>query len=279
MKSEHIIEVNEANFQAQVLDRSRKTPVVVDFWAPWCGPCRMLGPTLEKLAQEYSGGFVLAKINTDENQHLAMQYGIQGIPAVKAFKDGRVVSEFVGAQPEPRVREFIQKLAVKGTGQPAAEGAEAAETMLLAGKYAEAEAILRKAGAGNGSLPALNLALAKALLGQGKADEADRVLDKLTEGPEAATAQAMKPLVTLLMAVPVGTNGSGEMEGLYQKAGQLISQGNVRGAMDALLDVLRHDKKYRNGEARQVMLAIFALLGDETPLVREYRARLASVLF
>ncbi len=279
MKSEYVIEVSDATFQAEVINRSRQTPVVVDFWAPWCGPCRMLGPVLEKLANEYAGGFILAKINTDENQRVAGQFGIQGIPAVKAFKDGKLVAEFVGAQPEPRVREFLAKFAVKGGGQAAGDGAPDAETLLAAGKYAEAEEVLRKAGAGNGSLPALNLSLAKALLAQGKAQEAGQLLAKLTEGPEAGPAEALKPLVGLLLTATSGTNGFGELEGLYQKAGQAIAHGEMRVAMDALIDVLRRDKRYRNGEPRQVMLALFALLGDESPLVREYRTKLAMVLF
>ncbi len=279
MKSEYVIEVSDATFQAEVINRSRQTPVVVDFWAPWCGPCRMLGPVLEKLANEYAGGFILAKINTDENQRVAGQFGIQGIPAVKAFKDGKLVAEFVGAQPEPRVREFLAKFAVKGGGQAGAGSAPDAETLLAAGKYAEAEEVLRKAGAGNGSLPALNLSLAKALLAQGKAQEAGQLLDRLTEGPEAGPAEALKPLVGLLLTATSGTNGFGEIEGLYQKAGQAIAHGEMRAAMDALIDVLRRDKRYRNGEPRQVMLALFALLGDESPLVREYRTKLAMVLF
>jgi putative thioredoxin len=279
MKSEYVIEVSDATFQAEVISRSRQTPVVVDFWAPWCGPCRMLGPVLEKLANEYAGGFILAKINTDENQRIAGQFGIQGIPAVKAFKDGKLVAEFVGAQPEPRVREFLAKFAVKGGGRAGGDGAPDAETLLAAGKYAEAEEALRKAGAGNGSLPALNLSLAKALLAQGKAQEAGQLLDKLTEGPEAGPAEALKPLVGLLLTATSGANGFGEIEGLYQKAGQAIAHGEMRAAMDALIDVLRRDKRYRNGEPRQVMLALFALLGDESPLVREYRTKLAMVLF
>ncbi len=277
-KSEFVIDVNESSFQKDVLDRSRQTPVVVDFWAPWCGPCRMLGPVLEKLANEFKGGFILAKINTDENQRVAMHFGIQGIPAVKGFKDGRVAAEFVGAVPEPQVRAFLQKLGVKvgtGGGIPAADPA----TLLAQGKWVEAEMALRRMGATNGVEPAVKLNLARALLAQGKGSEANEILNKVKDGPAAAQAAALQPLAAFLLEATTTTNGTGGLDGLYHAAGEKMAAGDLRGAMDGLLDVLRRDKRFRNGEPRQVVLAIFTVLGEDSALVREYRAKLASVLF
>lgn len=277
-KSEFVISVTDSTFQADVLERSRQIPVVVDFWAPWCGPCRMLGPVLEKLANEFKGGFILAKINTDEDQRFAMQYGVQGIPAVKGFRDGKLAAEFVGAVPEPQVRAFLQKLGVK-VGAGAAANAVDPVALLAQGKWIEAEMALRQMGATNGAEPAVKLNLARALLAQGKAVEATELLNKVNDGPEAAQAAALRPLAALLLEATSGTNGAGGLDGLYHAAGQKIATGNMRGGMDDLLDVLRRDKRFRNGEARQVMLAIFSVLGDESPVVREYRNKLASVLF
>jgi putative thioredoxin len=278
-KSEFVIDVTEATFQADVLDRSRQVPVVVDFWAPWCGPCRMLGPVLEKLANEFKGGFILAKVNTDENQRIAMRFGIQGIPAVKGIKDGRVAAEFVGAVPEPQVRAFLQKLDVKvGSGAGVAAGPDV-NALLAQGKWIEAEMALRQMGATNGAEASVKLNFARALLAQGKGAEADEILNKVTGGPEEVVALQLRPLASLLLEATTHTNGAGGLDGLYHAAGQKIAAGDLRGAMDALLDVLRKDKKFRNGEARQAMLAIFQVLGEESALVREYRGKLASVLF
>ncbi len=147
------------------------------------------------------------------------------------------------------------------------------------GKWIEAEMALRRMGATDGAEPSVKLSLARALLAQGKAEEANQLLDEVTDGPEMAQAVALRPLASLLLEAATTTNGAGSLDGLYHTAGEKIAGGDLRGAMDALLDVLRRDKRFRNGEARQVMLAIFAVLGDEHALVREYRTKLASVLF
>ncbi|MCH7497524.1 MAG: thioredoxin fold domain-containing protein [Candidatus Marinimicrobia bacterium] len=133
--TEYIYDSSEATFENDVIRRSEETPVVVDFWAPWCGPCRVLGPTLERLANESDGAFYLAKVNVDENPQLSLRFGVQGIPAVKAFRDGKVVSEFVGAQPEPRVREFLKEIAPTEADQ----AVEDAASMLATRHWAEAE--------------------------------------------------------------------------------------------------------------------------------------------
>jgi putative thioredoxin len=277
-QSPNIIDVNEATFEADVIGRSRQMPVVVDFWAPWCGPCRMLGPTLEKLAKEANGAWTLAKVNTDENQGLAMRFGIQGIPAVKAFRDGKVAAEFVGALPEPQVRQFIAKLgAAPGAGNLVAD--EAAQ-LLRERRWAEAEATLRRPRIG-GSPAAVALGLAKALLAQGKAREAEPVLDGIKDGPEFASAEKLRPLARYLIA-------SGSVEDVagadtpaahFFRAARVLKEGSVIAALEEMLAVLRKDKRYRDGEARLVSLGLLELLDDADPQKREYLNKLASVLF
>ena len=277
-QSPHIIDVNEASFETEVIGRSRQMPVVVDFWAPWCGPCRMLGPTLEKLAKEANGAWTLAKVNTDENQGLAMRFGIQGIPAVKAFRDGKVAAEFVGALPEPQVRQFIAKLGAA----PAAGKSEADEAgqLLRERRWVEAEAALRRPRIG-GNPAAVALGLAKALLAQGKAREAEPVLDGIKDGPEFAAAEKLRPLARYLIA-------SGSVEDVagadtpaahFFRAARVLREGSVIAALEEMLAVLRKDKRYRDGEARLVSLGLLELLDDADPQKREYLNKLASVLF
>ncbi len=274
-----VIEVSEANFQAEVLHRSRQVPVVVDFWAPWCGPCRMLGPVLEKLAKEFNGGFILAKINTDENQRLAMQFGIQGIPAVKGFRDGKVAAEFVGAQPEPQVRQFLQRLGVtKGAGQ-SASGADEAARLLAARRWTDAEAAYRRAG--DVKTPAVALGLARALLAQGKGSEAGRLLDGIKDGPEAGVATKLRPLVDYLAAAKGVEDvvGADTAAAHFFRANRALSDRNPIAALEEILTAIRRDKRYRNGEPRQVMLALLELLDEADPQRRDYLNKLASALF
>lgn len=271
--STNIIDVTDANFEEEVIESSFDITVVVDFWAPWCGPCRMLGPLLERLAEEPGSNFILAKLNVDENPAISMQYGVQGIPAVKAFQDGVVVDEFVGAQPESRVRAFLNRVA------PDEDTlfAEDIESLLQELEWSEAEETLREAAPS----PIVSLGLAKALLGQGEGCEARELLENIVDAAVYSEAQRLLPLANYLCEFAHEDERGGEdsIEAQYSHAAELIRRNNLEAALDGLLEVLRADKKYRKGEARDVIVAIFALLGDHNPLTRRYRSELALILF
>lgn len=282
--SEVIIDVDERTFQREVIERSRSVLVVVDFWAPWCGPCRMLGPILEGLAEEFGGRFILAKLNTDENQRLAAQFGIQGIPAVKAFQDGHVVAEFVGAQPRPVVQQFIERLLPNELDMKVAEG----QALLAAEKFAEAERRFRAVLADNPDHPAGLFGLARALLEQGQERGALQTLERVPAAtPEGAEAARLRAAISLRQEVDGADEATltarlaeapEDLEARFKLASLLATQGRYGEALEHYLEIVQRDRSFRDDGARQAMLHIFELLGDQ-PLTREYRNKLAMLLF
>ncbi|UCG25163.1 MAG: thioredoxin [Chloroflexota bacterium] len=275
----NIIDVDEMSFEQEVIQKSSEKTVVVDFWAAWCGPCRMLGPVLERLAEESDSNFVLAKVDVDANPGLAMRFGVQGIPAVKAFRDGQVAGEFVGAQPEPQVRQFLKDVAPgEADGQ-----AWSAELMIAERRWAEAAELYQLALEKNPADLEARLGLARALIGQGQGCEAGEYLAELRdEALTMARAERLLPVADYVCSVAENGDENAEVtvvEAQYRQSARLLSQGKVAPAMDGLLDVLRYSKVYRDGRVREVMLGIFELLGDEDPLTGAYRREMASVLF
>lgn len=255
-----VIDVDQNNFQSEVISRSRQIPVVVDFWAPWCGPCRMLGPLLERLAREPDSNFILAKLNTDHNQSIAMQYDIRGIPAVKAFRDGQIVDEFVGAQPEPVVRAFLQRITASAPHAASRPGAAPATP-----KPPPAD-------------PAQRLALARSLLEQGKGCEAEKILQSFPSGNggagEASTARRLLAVARFLCQ-PVQT-GSSDLNSLSQNAADALRRRDYSAALYNLLALHNRSAAGVKADPRAVMEGIFMLMGDTNDLVRQYRDLLNS---
>ena len=276
--SENIINVDESTFQAEVVERSHEVPVVVDFWAVWCGPCRVLGPILERLAIEAGGAFRLAKVDVDQNPNLAIRYGVQGIPAVKAFSQGEVRAEFVGAQPEAAVRRFVTRL----VPNPAEQAVADARSLLATRHWSEAEESFRRVRQADDTNAPAALGLVKALLMQAKGGEALQVLRGFPASTEWVNAEQLRPLAEFLAEAEQANAAEDEslpLQASLHQAARLIARGNLAGAMDGLLEILRQDKNYNNGLPRKVLLGLFALLGDDDPLTREYRSELASILF
>ena len=282
---QHSFDVGHENFQQVVMEGSKKVPVVVDFWAEWCGPCRMLKPVLEKLADEYGGKFILAKVNADQNQALAAQFGVRGIPSVKAVVNGRVVDEFSGAIPESAVREFLDRV----IPSPAEELRQKAAELKAAGDTAGALQVLAEASKLDTANEDVRLDTADILLDLGQTDEAARLLDSLSPTTRTeARAQQLLARLTFSRAFKSGQDEQslrakiaatpGDMATRLELANLLIASGRHAEGMDELLEMIRLDRGWNEEAARKSMLSAFNLLGATSPLVSEYRRKLASAL-
>ncbi len=276
MTSDYIKVVNESDFEYEVIAYSNQVPVIVDFWAEWCHPCKSLTPVLEKIANEGQGAFRLAKINVDENPNLALRFSVRSIPNVKAFRDGQVVSEFLGLQPEPRVKEFIRNLTPSQIDLLLEKGQSLLESM----DWDEAGNSFQQFLAKSPNHPAGLLGLLKACLMEGKFSQARQMFDEFPPSPEYARLEMLRPLFSALWeekSNPAFTDDP--LNATYHNALRLMLRGNLAGAMDGVIDILRQDKHYHNDEARKMLLGLFEILGDKHPLTQQYRRELAMVLF
>ena len=282
--NEWTIEVNEENFESAVLDRSQQVPVLVDFWAPWCGPCRVLGPTLEKLADEYAGGFILAKINVDENPGIANAFGIQGIPAVKLFRDGDLASEFTGALPEPALRQFL------GQFLPNAEDKKVQEAAALAedGKTAEARALYESILETDPNHGGALLGLGQIEIDEANAERALELLERIS-----LVAKERKEADRLIARLKLQGGGAEDEAALraklqsdpnnlqlrYELAQSLAGMEKYDPALAEFLGIVKTDRTFQEDGARKAMIQIFEVLGSDHPLTDKYRSELAKVLF
>lgn len=277
MTSDPIIDVNEINFEYEVISYSKNVPVLVDFWAEWCQPCKSLSPILEKLINEAQGSLRLAKVNIDQNPNLATQFNVRSIPTVKAFVGGQVTAEFVGAQPEGRLREFISKLTPPS---PLELDLEKAQGLMNSRAWNKAEEILRDVLEHDPALNSAHLGLAKCLLARGEADEAIIHLDEISSSRLLNSAEIIRPFADILKTYTEDSlPNENNLDAVFINSMRLAGQGKFPAALDGLLDILRDDKHYRNKLAHHTILGILEIMGNEDPQTREYRAELASVLF
>lgn len=282
--AKHVIEATSETFENEVIAKSHEVPVVVDFWAEWCGPCRMLGPVLERLAEEYAGKFLLVKANTEELPDVAAGFGVRSIPAVFCLRDGKVVDMFVGVLPETAIRTWIDRLL-----PTAAETKAASAAILIAANPKAAETAYREALALDPLLVTAKIGLARAAAAQGRPEEAQAVLAELEKRgylePEAERLKAelaiknqAEELGNVEMLRAAVAAAPDDLEAKLKLAEGLAASGNYDEALRLSLDLVERDRKGVGEEARKTMLRIFQLLPEDSELLAESRRKLSVAI-
>lgn len=282
-QSRWLINVEQSSFAQDVLERSHELPVLVDFWAPWCGPCRTLGPILEKLLEEKPGRFLLAKIDSDQNQEIASQYSIRGIPAVKLFVDGEVVDEFTGALPERAVRQFLDR----AIPSPLDRLAQQAKLLMEQEEWQKAEIIYTDILKQESNHTASLLGMIEILLQTENNPDAQQRFEQLPfqtkESPEGKILRArllfsgqaddLQPLHNQV------TKNPHDLEARLALGHGLVKQEQYAEGMEQFLEMIRQDRAFQEDAGRKAILQVFDLLGPTHPLVTNYRPKLSALLF
>ncbi|OOZ48411.1 thioredoxin [Solemya velum gill symbiont] len=283
--SPYIIDITPENFGSVVVEGSMQVPVLVDFWADWCQPCKALIPVLEKLVNEYQGKFILAKVNTEDQQEIAAHFQIRSIPAVKLFKDGQPVDEFMGALPEAEIRTFLDKYIENESGGQL----EQVQQMILEGRTDEAATMIQQLLDDDAANPQAIIAFAQLKLAIGEKDAAQQALESLPldeqQKPEVAAMKAQMLFESVASTAPPIEElqqklqqDASDSEARYQLAAQLVMQNQLEAALDELLLIVQKDRAYGDDAARKAMIQVFDIIGDH-PITSTYRSRMFNYLY